>query len=64
MENPQLIREAANQFGSQCVVCAIDAKRRAEGGWTVVINGGREDTGKDAVAWAIQAAKLGREKSC
>ena len=58
-KNPQLIREAANQFGSQCIVCAIDAKRRAEGGWTVVINGGREDTGKDAVAWAIQAAKLG-----
>ena len=58
-KNPQLIREAAERFGSQCVVCAIDAKRRAEGGWTVVINGGREDTGKDAVAWAIQAAKLG-----
>ena len=58
-KNPQLIREAANQFGSQCVVCAIDAKRRAEGGWTVVINGGREDTGKDAVAWAMQASKLG-----
>ena len=54
-----LLRAGANQFGSQCIVCAIDAKRRAEGGWTVVINGGREDTGKDAVAWAIQAAKLG-----
>ena len=50
-KNPQLIREAADRFGSQCVVCAIDAKRRADGG--------REDTGKDVVAWAIQAAKLG-----
>ena len=57
--NPELISEAANRFGSQCVVCAIDAKRRAEGGWTVYLNGGRIDTGKDAVAWAIQAAKLG-----
>lgn len=58
-KNPQLIADAAQRFGSQCVVCAIDAKRRTEGGWTVVINGGREDTGKDAVAWAMQAAKLG-----
>ncbi len=58
-KNPDLIRQAAEQFGSQCVVCAIDAKRRKEGGWTVVINGGRDDTGKDAVAWAIEAAKLG-----
>lgn len=57
--NPELITQAAEQFGSQCVVCAIDAKRRAEGGWTVFLNGGRVDTGKDAVAWAIQAAKLG-----
>ena len=57
--NPELISEAANRFGSQCVVCAIDAKRRAEGGWTVFLNGGRIDTGKDAVAWAIQASKLG-----
>jgi cyclase len=57
--NPELITEAANRFGSQCVVCAIDAKRRKEGGWTVYLNGGRIDTGKDAVAWAIQAAKLG-----
>ena len=40
-------------------MCAIDAKRRSEGGWTVFLNGGRVDTGKDAVAWAIQAAKLG-----
>ena len=57
--NPELIAQAAEQFGSQCVVCAIDAKRRSEGGWTVYLNGGRVDTGKDAVAWAIQAAQLG-----
>ncbi len=58
-QNPSLITEAAQTFGSQCVVCAIDAKRRSEGGWTVFLNGGRVDTGKDAVAWAIQAARLG-----
>lgn len=57
--NPDLITQAAQKFGSQCVVCAIDAKRRAEGGWTVFLNGGRLDTGKDAVAWAIKAAQLG-----
>ena len=58
-QNPELITQAAEKFGSQCVVCAIDAKRRSEGGWTIFLNGGRVDTGKDAVAWAIQAAKLG-----
>lgn len=58
-QNPSLITEAAQKFGSQCVVCAIDAKRRSEGGWTVYLNGGRVDTGKDAVAWAIKAAQLG-----
>lgn len=57
--NPDLITQAARTFGSQCVVCAIDAKRRSEGGWTVFLNGGRVDTGKDAVAWAIKAAQLG-----
>lgn len=57
--NPGLISEAAEKFGSQCVVCAIDAKRRAEGGWTVYRNGGRIDTGLDAVRWAQEAARLG-----
>lgn len=57
--NPGLISEAAGKFGSQCVVCAIDAKRRAEGGWTVYRNGGRVDTGLDAVEWAQEAARLG-----
>lgn len=59
LKNPELIREAAYKFGSQCVVCAIDAKRRPGGGWTVYLNGGRVDTGRDAVEWALQAAELG-----
>jgi len=57
---PELISEAAYRFGSQCVVVAIDAKRRAEGsGWEVYLNGGRINTGRDAVEWAIEAEKLG-----
>ena len=59
LKNPSLISEAAYKFGSQCVVCAIDAKRRPTGGWTVYLNGGRVDTGKDAVEWAIDAVRLG-----
>ena len=57
--NPRLIAEAADKFGSQCVVVAIDAKRREDGGWNVYKNGGRIDTGLDAVEWAMQAEKLG-----
>jgi imidazole glycerol-phosphate synthase subunit HisF len=59
LKNPEVITEAANKFGSQCVVCAIDAKRREVGGWTVYLNGGRIDTGRDAVEWAKEAARLG-----
>lgn len=59
LQNPAVISEAAKKFGSQCVVCAIDAKRRSTGGWTVYLNGGRIDTGKDAVEWAKEAARLG-----
>lgn len=59
IRNPSLIQEAAEKFGSQCVVCAIDAKRRPEGGWMVYLNGGRVDTGLDAVKWAKQAVELG-----
>ena len=59
IRNPSLIQEAAEKFGSQCVVCAIDAKRRPEGGWTVYLNGGRVDTGLDAFEWAKQAVDLG-----
>lgn len=59
IKNPAVIQEAAEKFGSQCVVCAIDAKRRPEGGWTVYLNGGRIDTGLDAVEWAKKAVGLG-----
>lgn len=58
--NPTLISEAAEKFGSQCVVVAIDAKRRQDGsGWTVYKNGGRVDMGLDAVEWAAKVEKLG-----
>ncbi len=58
--NPQLISEAADKFGSQCVVVAIDAKRRANGnGWNIFKNGGRVDMGIDAVEWAMRADSLG-----
>ncbi len=58
--NPELISEAADKFGSQCVVVAIDAKRKKEGsGWTIYKNGGRVDMGIDAVEWAIKAEHLG-----
>ena len=58
--NPQLISEAADKFGSQCVVVAIDAKRRANGnGWNIFKNGGRVDMGIDAVEWAMRADRLG-----
>ena len=53
VRNPQLINDAAYKFGSQCVVCAIDAKRREDGGWEVYLNGGRIPTGIDAVKAAI-----------
>ncbi len=60
LNNPGLISEAADKFGSQCVVVAIDAKRRADGsGWNVYKNGGRIDMGIDAVEWAIKANELG-----
>ena len=58
--NPQLISDAADKFGSQCVVVAIDAKRRADGsGWNIYKNGGRVDMGIDALEWAVKAADLG-----
>lgn len=60
IEHPRLISDAAEKFGSQCVVVAIDARRRADGsGWNIFKNGGRVDVGKDAVEWAVQAEKLG-----
>ena len=58
--NPTLISEAAGKFGSQCVVVAIDAKRREDGsGWNIFKNGGRVDMGIDAVEWAVKAEQLG-----
>ena len=59
LRRPELIREAARVFGSQCVVVAMDAKRRPGGGWTLYLNGGRIDTGKDALDWAREAEELG-----
>ncbi len=60
INTPRLISDAADKFGSQCVVVAIDARRRPDGsGWNVFKNGGRVDTGLDAVEWAIKANQLG-----
>jgi len=60
INTPRLISDAADKFGSQCVVVAIDAKRRADGtGWNVYKNGGRIDVGLDAIEWAMEADRLG-----
>ena len=59
LQRPELIREAARAFGSQCVVVAIDAKRDGPGTWRVYTHGGRNPTERDAVGWARQAAELG-----
>ena len=60
LNTPDLISDAAYKFGSQCVVIAIDAKKRADGsGWNVYKNGGRIDTGRDAVEWAMEAERRG-----
>lgn len=60
INTPQLISDAADKFGSQCVVVAIDARKRADGsGWNVYKNGGRIDTGLDAIEWAMKADKMG-----
>ncbi len=59
IERPDLIREGAGRFGSQCIVVAIDARRRPEGGWTVYTHGGRRPTELEAVEWAVRAEKLG-----
>ena len=60
INRPELIREAAEKFGSQCVVVAIDAKKRADGsGWNIYKNGGRIDVGIDAVEWAKKVEALG-----
>lgn len=60
INRPQLIAEGADKFGSQCIVVAIDARRRRDAeGWTIYRSGGRIDTGIDAVEWAIRAHELG-----
>lgn len=59
IDRPQLITEAAEKFGSQCVVVAIDARRRDDGGWNIYKHGGRLDTGIDAVWWAKKVEALG-----
>jgi cyclase len=58
VRDPFLLAACADRFGTQCVVVAVDARRR-DGGWEVVVEGGRTPTGRDAVAWAEQAAELG-----
>ncbi|MES2354550.1 MAG: imidazole glycerol phosphate synthase subunit HisF [Pseudomonadota bacterium] len=57
--NPQLVADAANRYGSQCIVVAIDAKRGNNGYWEVFTHGGRNATGLDAVEWAIKLTQLG-----
>ncbi|GHU82136.1 imidazole glycerol phosphate synthase subunit HisF [Clostridia bacterium] len=59
INRPDIINEAAYKFGSQCVVAAIDAKRKQAGGWEVYINGGRIPMGIDAVKWAVEAVERG-----
>lgn len=59
LRNPSFIDEAAWRFGNQCVVVAIDAKSRTGGGWDCYLNGGRINTGRDAVEWAIEAERRG-----
>jgi cyclase len=59
IDRPELIQEAAAIFGSQCVVLAVDAKRRPDGGWNVSKHGGRIDTGLDAIDWIYKAYRLG-----
>ena len=57
--NPQIIRDASDKYGAQCIVVAIDAKARPGGGWDVYSHGGRKNTGLDAVAWAKKMADMG-----
>lgn len=64
VQNPELIREAALRFGSQCVVLSIDAKRNDSGSWDVYVKGGRENTGIDAIEWAIKGQELGAGEIC
>ena len=59
VRRPELVKEGADRFGCQCIVVAIDARRRDAGGWDVYVKGGRENTGLDVIAWARRVAQLG-----
>ena len=59
VRRPDLVKEGADRFGCQCIVVAIDARRREAGGWDVFVKGGRENTGLDVIAWARRVAELG-----
>ena len=59
LDDPDLISRCADRFGAQCIVVAIDARRRPEGGWEVFRHGGRHETGREAVAWAREAVERG-----
>ena len=59
VRDPELVARGAERFGCQCIVVAIDARRRPQGGWDVYVKGGRENTGLDAVAWAQRVVSLG-----
>jgi cyclase len=59
VKNPDFIEEAALRFGSQCIVLAMDVKKRPGGGWDVYINGGRVNTGRDALEWAVEGVSRG-----
>ncbi|MGT2925173.1 imidazole glycerol phosphate synthase subunit HisF [Streptococcus caviae] len=59
LANPQLIKECAEKFGSQCVVAAVDARKEADGSWHVYVAGGRKDTGRDLIDWVKEAVSLG-----
>ncbi len=59
VRNPLLVKEAARKFGSQCIVVAVDAKSRKDGGWDVFINGGRINTGRDVLEWVKEVEDLG-----
>ena len=62
VEDPKLISACAETFGSQCVVVAIDARRRDEGGWEVYTHGGRRSVGRDAIEWAVDCRKTRRRR--
>ncbi|MGD2278913.1 MAG: imidazole glycerol phosphate synthase subunit HisF [Candidatus Omnitrophota bacterium] len=59
VNRPEFVREASGRFGTQCIVVAIDAKRKPDGSWEVYVKGGRDATGKDAVGWARQVEEFG-----